>query len=157
MTMSAAALPCFLLAAVPVAAADLRERRIPNTAVAAGLALALCGAWSRGEATLVDALLGGALGVLTFGGVWLIFRGRLGMGDVKFASVVGAFCGSAGFFLAVFVAASLGLLAALALIAMDRRNVRARIPFAPFLSVGGAAALLAQLWRWPGVLFGGAS
>ena len=157
MAMSAAVLPCFLLAAVPVTASDLRERRIPNTAVAAGLALALCWAWSRGEPAVGDALAGGALGVLTFGGVWLVFRGRLGMGDVKFASVVGAFCGSAGFFMAVFVAASLGLLAALSLIAMDRRNVRAKIPFAPFLSLGGVAALLAQIWRWPGVLFGGVS
>ncbi len=154
--MSAVLLPLFLLAAVPVTACDLRERRIPNTAVAAGLALALCVAWSRGQPALADAVLGGALGVLMLGGVWLTFRGRLGTGDVKFAAVVGTFCGAAGLFLAVFVAASLGLLAALVLIAMDRTNARAKIPFAPFLSAGGVAALAAQLLHWPAFLFGGA-
>ena len=153
--MSAAVVPIFLLAAIPVAAVDLRERRIPNSAVAAGLALALWWAWSRGGPVLADSLLGGALGIVTLGGVWLLFRGGLGMGDVKFAAVVGAFCGAAGFFLAVFVAALLGLLTASVLIARDRTRVRARIPFAPFLSVGGAAALLAQLLHWPAVLFGG--
>jgi prepilin signal peptidase PulO-like enzyme (type II secretory pathway) len=155
--VSAAVFALFLLAAIPVTTSDLRDRRIPNAAVAAGLALALWWAWSRGEPALVDALLGGALGVLLFGGLWLLFRGRLGMGDVKYAAVVGAFCGAAGFFLAAFVAAFIGLLAALVLIAKDRRNVRARIPFAPFLSVGGAAALAAQLSHWPAVLFGGVS
>ncbi len=154
--MSAAVLPLFLLAAIPVAAVDLRERRIPNAAVVAGLALALCWAAGRGEASLTDSVLGGALGLLLLGGVWLLFRGRLGMGDVKFASVVGAFCGAAGLFVAVFVAALLGLLAALVLIAMDRKNAQAKIPFAPFLSAGGAAALTAQIVHWPSVLFGGA-
>ena len=155
--MNAAALPFFLLAALPVTAVDLRERRIPNLAVATGLALAIWWGWSRGVPALADCMLGGALGIVTLGAVWLAFRGRLGMGDVKFAAVVGAFCGSAGFYLAAFVAALLGLLTALVLIAMDRRNVRARIPFAPFLSIGGTAALLAQLSHWPRVLFGGAS
>jgi len=153
--MSALVLPLFLLAAIPVTASDLRERRIPNAAVAAGLGLALWWAWSRGSLPLLDCLLGAGLGAALLGAIWLAFRGRLGTGDVKFATVVGAFCGPAGFFAAVFVAAVLGLAAALLLIAVDRRNVTAKIPFAPFLSAGGAAALAAQLSHWPGVLFGG--
>jgi len=153
--MSAAVLPFFLLAAIPVAASDLRDRRVPNTMVAAGLALAFWWGWRRGGAPLVDSLFGGALGLALFGSVWLLLRGRMGMGDVKFATVVGAFCGANGFFLSVLVAAVLGLLFALILIARDRRNARAKIPFAPFLSAGGAAVLLGELAHWPGVLFGG--
>lgn len=153
--MSAAALPFFLLAAIPVTASDLRGRRIPNAAVVAGLALAFWWAGQRGDAQLWDSLLGGALAFALFWGVWYLFRGGMGMGDVKFASVVGAFCGAAGFFAAVFVAAVLGLVLALVLIAVDRENARAKIPFAPFLSAGGTAALLAQLAHWPAFLFGG--
>lgn len=153
--MTADALPFFLLAAIPVTAADLRDRRIPNAAVVLGLALAFWWAWQRGDAQLWDSLLGGALAVALFWCVWHFSRGRMGMGDVKFASVVGAFCGAAGFFAAVFVAAVLGLVLALALIAMDRANARVKIPFAPFLSAGGTAALLAQLVHWPAFFFGG--
>ena len=150
-----AALPLFLLAVIPVTAADLRDRRIPNAAVVLGLALAFWWAWQRGDAQLWDSLLGGALAFTLFWCVWYFSRGRLGLGDVKFAPVVGAFCGAAGFFAATFVAAALGLVLALALMAVDRANARVKIPFAPFLSAGGVAALLAQLTHWPAFLFGG--
>jgi leader peptidase (prepilin peptidase)/N-methyltransferase len=150
-----AALPLFLLAVIPVTAADLRDRRIPNAAVVLGLALAFWWAWQRGDGQLWDSLLGGALAFALFWCVWYFFRGRLGMGDVKFAPVVGVFCGAAGFFAATFVAAVLGLVLALALIALDRANARVKIPFAPFLSAGGVAALLGQLAHWPAFLFGG--
>jgi leader peptidase (prepilin peptidase)/N-methyltransferase len=153
--MTAAALPFFLLAAIPVTAADLRDRRIPNAAVVFGLALAFWWAWQRGDAQLWDSLLGGVLAFALFWCVWYLFRGRLGLGDVKFAPVVGAFCGAAGFFAALFVAAVLGLVLAVALISVDRANARAKIPFAPFLSAGGTAALFAQLAHWPVFLFGG--
>jgi prepilin signal peptidase PulO-like enzyme (type II secretory pathway) len=156
-TMSAAVLPIYLLAAIPVAAADLREHRIPNALVIFGLTLAVWWAGGRGDAALVESLLGGALGLALFGCVWLLFRGRMGLGDVKFAAVVGAFCGVAGLFAATLVAAVLGLLVALALIVKDRRNARNRIPFGPFLSAGGTAALVARLAGWPGFLFGGSA
>lgn len=153
--MTAAALPFFLLAAIPVTAADLRDRRVPNAAVVLGLALAFWWAWEQGDVQLWDSLVGAALAFALFWCVCYFFRGRMGMGDVKFAPVVGAFCGAAGFFLAVFVAAVLGLALAVALISVDREKARAKIPFAPFLSVGGTAALLAQLAHWPAFLFGG--
>ena len=147
----------FLLAAIPVTAVDLREHRIPDARVVVGLFLA---AWcaSRGvDFRPEEALLGGVLGLMLFWCVHHFSRGRMGMGDVKFASVVGAFTGAAGLCAAVFVAAVSGLAVALVLISLDRRNARARIPFAPFLSLGGAAALVGQLARWPAFLFGGAA
>lgn len=77
------------------------------------------------------------------------------MGDVKYVAFVGAFTGVAGLCAAVFVASSVGLLVALILVAGDRKNLRAKIPFAPFLSIGGAAALVAHVLRWPELLFRG--
>jgi len=146
---------CFLLTAIPVTAVDLREQKIPDAGVAFGLfAAAWCA--SRGEDFRAeDALLGGALGFVLFWCVRCVSRGRMGMGDVKFASAVGAFTGAAGLCIAVFVAAVSGLAAALVLISLDRRNAEARIPFAPFLSLGGAAALAGRLVQWPAFLFGG--
>jgi len=148
------ALPFFLLAAIPVTASDLRDRTIPNGAVVLGVGLALWWSWTRGPSAVLDALVGGIVGAGLFGGIWLLFRGRMGLGDVKFAAVVGAFCGTLGLLVAVFISSALGLLVALVLISQDRRRLRMRIPYAPFLSAGGAAALLAELVRWPALLFG---
>lgn len=147
----------FFLAAIPPALIDLRERRIPDVLLVFGLLLALWRTSGQEAPRLLGDLLAGGLGFAVFWCVWYFSRGKMGLADAKFASVVGAFSGVAGLCAAVFVAASLGLLFALALIAIDPRNARARIPFAPFLSAGGAAAMAARLARWPAFLFGGAA
>jgi len=74
---------------------------------------------------------------------------------VKYAAFVGAAAGIAGLVIAVFVAAVLGLVTGLVLVAVNRSNVRRRIPFGPFLSAGGLAALVAQAVHWPPLLTGG--
>lgn len=67
----------------------------------------------------------------------------MGFGDVKFAGLLGAWLGFNGFLLALVVAALVGSIVG---IFMGRR----RIPFGPFLSLGGAVALLfgAEIWQW---------
>jgi len=146
----------FSLAVTPAALIDLRERRIPDFLLVYGLLLALWRASGREAPRLLDDLLAGGMGLAVFGCVWYFSRGKMGLGDVKFALVIGVFTGVAGLCAAVFAAASLGLLFAVVVIAIDPRRARARIPFAPFLSAGGAAAMVARLARWPGFLFGSA-
>ncbi len=146
----------FLAVAVPISLCDLREKRIPNVLVSAGLLLALWCASRSDEAALMSLLLGGALGFAIFWCVWYIFRGKIGFGDVKYVALLGAFSGVRGLCEAVFAASVTGLLFALVAVIIDRRNLRARIPFAPFLSIGGMAALLLQLARWPDFPAGGA-
>jgi leader peptidase (prepilin peptidase) / N-methyltransferase len=145
----------FLLAAVPISLCDIRERRIPNGLLFPGLLLALwCASRSDGRRVL-DVFLAAALGFTVFWCLWHFSRGRMGMGDVKYASLVGAFTGVGGLCAAVFIASFAGLLFAAVLIAVDRKNVKAKIPFAPFLSIGCTAALIADAVHWPGFLAGG--
>ncbi len=145
----------FLSVAIPVSIRDIREKRVPNEILGAGFVFASWCASRYDGQRFLGVLLGAALGFLLFWCVWCLSQGKIGLGDVKYASLVGAFAGVAGLCAAVFVASATGLVVALVLIAMDRRNIRARIPFAPFLSLGGVAALVMQAARWPDFLAGG--
>lgn len=67
-------------------------------------------------------------------------REAMGMGDVKFMGLVGAFLGWKGIFFTLFAASIIGSVIALAMIAGRRREWAARIPFGPYLALG------ATLW-----------
>lgn len=85
---SVVALMAILLAALIF---DLRKRRIPNSLVLAGLALAIVLAIPAGWQGLGRLMLGALSGFFIFFPVY--FWGAMGAGDVKLISVVGAFLG----------------------------------------------------------------
>jgi prepilin signal peptidase PulO-like enzyme (type II secretory pathway) len=125
---------------------DIRSYRIPDVLCAFCFAGLLAYCWFEKRLTLPAALFTGLVSALVF---WLIrwkTRG-LGLGDVKFAALIGFFCGFPGVCAAFFIAALSALLITLALPflfpATERGSVRlVRIPFAPFLSLGAIAAWL---------------
>lgn len=87
----------FFVVAFPLVWIDLKERRLPNRLTLPGLALSALGLVSAaflGEPLKALASFGVALALFIVG-VFLSFRGWLGMGDVKLLSgvslVVGAF------------------------------------------------------------------
>ena len=124
-----------------VTVVDFEERRIPNrivlpaTAVALGVQIAL-------DPSQAPKLVGIALAAgLFFYLPLLLFRGGMGMGDVKLAVFLGAALGEA--VVAAIAVAVLGaFFAALAVLA--RNGVEARksaIPFGPFLALGAVIAI----------------
>jgi leader peptidase (prepilin peptidase) / N-methyltransferase len=129
-----------VLAAVTVT--DLGRRVIPDaiTAPAGAGAVAAALALDRG---FVGQQLGAAAAAGGFFGVAALIAPRgMGMGDAKLAAVMGLYLGRAvtG---AVLVALVAGALVGAAIVA--RRGLaegrRATLPFAPFLALGGVAAL----------------
>ncbi len=136
-------LVCGIFGAIMTVAAaiDLQERRIPNRLTYPGVVVALALAMAYGRSTLVDAVLGTAFA----GGVMLLFfvlaRGGLGLGDVKFSAMVGAVIGVAQVPTYLLIASGLGAIAGVTLLAMGRDR-RAGIAYGPFLSVGGLVVLL---------------
>ncbi len=130
-------------AAVLLAAAwtDLRARRIPNALTIPATSVALIVALSLGVGA--SALVGAAVGAVAFVvPMFLYGRASAGGGDVKLAAFVGAMLGIEGILGALFLtglAASVVVLVGLATKRMARRS---RIPFGPFLALGGLAALL---------------
>jgi leader peptidase (prepilin peptidase)/N-methyltransferase len=139
-------LPAAVLAGflVPITIADLRRRIIPNrlTASAALVAVpvvAVADPGGAGERAVAAVVAGGAFLVVV-----LASRGGMGMGDAKLAGVLGLYLGPA---VAVAVAAALVAGTAAGVVVVIRDGVaagrRATLPFAPFLALGAAVAILA--------------
>jgi leader peptidase (prepilin peptidase)/N-methyltransferase len=147
------ALPAYLLfgvAAAIVTVTDLVERRIPNRVVGPaagtlsllGLAAGVSGdPWPLARAAVAMVALAGFYVLLS-----LAFPGGMGMGDAKWAGMVGRVLGYLGW-AAVADATLLGFASA-ALFVLARRLAaprlgRATVPMAPFMVVGAIAAVLA--------------
>jgi leader peptidase (prepilin peptidase)/N-methyltransferase len=129
---------------VPIAVIDLDVQRIPNalTGPAAILAVALGALLDPGH--LPEQLAAGLGALLFFYLPALIHKKGMGMGDVKLVGVLGLYLGRA-VAPAIFIALILGVVVGAGVVAMkgvsDGR--RAKIPFGPFLAVGGLIAFFA--------------
>ena len=146
-----AAYLCFGAVAAVVSASDLAVRRVPNAVVlpglACGVALLALGSgldatwWSLARAGIAMVVLAGfylALG--------LAFSSGMGMGDVKWAAVVGVYLGWLGW-AAVATGTLLAFLAG-SLFVIGRRfarptDHRTPLPFAPFMAGGALVVMLA--------------
>ncbi|HET9124783.1 MAG TPA: A24 family peptidase [Solirubrobacteraceae bacterium] len=127
---------------VVLAAVDVRHRIIPNRIVLPATALVLLarGALLPGDAlgfALAAGVAGMALLILN-----LLARGGVGMGDVKFALLIGATVGTHA-----VAAISLGFFAIfpVALVVLIRKGLsgrRAWLPLGPFLALGTLVVLM---------------
>ena len=126
-----------ILIAVPAALIDLEYRIIPNrlTGLGAVLALAIGLALDPSgepERLIAGAAAGGFLLVAALG-----YPGGMGMGDVKFAGVMGLFLGAAvapAIFFALFCGVGVGAVVIARKGSKDGRKTA--VPFGPFLALG---------------------
>lgn len=68
----------------------------------------------------------------------MVPREAMGLGDVKFMGLIGAFLGWKGIVFTLVAASIIGSLVALLTILLRRREWAARLPFGPYLALGGA-------------------
>lgn len=131
----------FCAVLVVVSAIDLAHRIIPNVIVLPAAALVLVAQTAlRPSPEWAIAALGAFLFLFVAA---IAYPGGMGMGDVKFALLLGAMLGRT-----VPVALMVGMIAALvpSLVLVARHGRAARkmgIPFGPFLALGGVVALFA--------------
>jgi leader peptidase (prepilin peptidase) / N-methyltransferase len=133
-----------ILVLVPAALIDLEYRIIPNKLTATGALLAL------GLGTALDP--GGEPGRLIAGAAAggfllaaaLAYPGGMGMGDVKLAGVMGLFLGAA-VAPAMLIALLSGVLVGAAILARKGAAAgrKTKVPFGPFLALGGIVAVFA--------------
>ena len=147
--MTAAFADASLLALVlTVTVADLRARLVPDRALAVATVIVVPLTAALDPAALPERGLAalGAGGFLLAAA--LIRPGAMGLGDVKLAAVLGLYLGR-GVIAALLVAFVSGSFLGLVLIARHGWAARSRtIPFAPFLSLGALAVVVANMVRW---------
>lgn len=138
-----AGLAAALLAGLAIASAeDIRSRRIPDRISVDLLVLGLV--HSHVDSRLAGALVGAAAAFGLFVGIERAYaslcgREGLGRGDAKLFAVAGAWFGWQALPETLLIAASTGLLFALA---SGRARAGSSLPFGPFLAVGTAANLV---------------
>ena len=123
---------------------DLREMRVPNRILFPGLLLSiltsLIVAIQLGNLNRFSlSILGGFLSVLIFFLIHLLNPSGLGMGDVKFAGLIGLALAWISFpigLIGLAIAFIVSGIFAIARIAIFGRQPSAMIPFAPFMLVG---------------------
>jgi prepilin signal peptidase PulO-like enzyme (type II secretory pathway) len=132
----------FLAFALPASAIDIRSYRIPDLLVFPCFAAVFIFLLYSQIEVLPNRLAAALLSALFF---FIIRRfsdrqtGALGLGDVKFAALVGLCCGLP-WACAAFLAASAAGIIFIVLRGKPKR--RSPIPFAPFLSAGVVSAFL---------------
>jgi leader peptidase (prepilin peptidase)/N-methyltransferase len=147
-----AALFCALM--VALAAIDVEHFLLPDRitypGIVLGIALQPLLPWARIGPGVTGALLGAALGALLGAGIllavwwgWYLLRREegMGLGDVKMLALIGAFLGWRGVVVALFFSALTGALLGLALMAWRGLEMKSKLPFGAFLSLGGLVAL----------------
>ena len=129
---------------VPVALIDLDHQIIPNKITAPAAILAVVIGLALKPSGVPEQLIAGA-GAAAFLLVFVFAYPRgMGMGDVKLAGVLGLFLGrEVG--VAIFVAVIAGTLVGAAVMTRlgVQRGRKTKVPFGPFLALGGIVALLA--------------
>ena len=137
----------FTWALVALAAIDLDTQLLPDDIT---LPLLWAGLLVNTFGVFVDlrsAVFGAAAGYLVLWSVYWAFKlivGKEGMGygDFKLLAAIGAWAGWQVLPFAVLVAAGLGAIIGSIGLLLARRGIDTRIPFGPFLAVGGFASLL---------------
>ena len=99
-----------------------------------------------------ESLLGAVTGSGLLGLLYLMSRGGMGLGDVKFAGVLGIWTGFPGIVVNLYLAFFLGGAVALLLCALHKANRKTRLPFGPCLCAGAVLSFFFSSrildWYW---------
>lgn len=93
------------------------------------------------EIGIYQSLLGAIFGYAILWGVAKLFKliakkDGLGVGDMELLALIGAFLGPLGIWISLLVGSVTGLFLATIYLLVIKKNIRAQIPFGPFLALG---------------------
>lgn len=70
----------------------------------------------------------------------------MGGGDIKLIAMIGSFLGWQKMLLTIFISSLSGSVIGLILMALGKKGRKSKIPYGPFLALGGAVALFWGDW-----------
>jgi leader peptidase (prepilin peptidase)/N-methyltransferase len=146
LTWPAMAYAAFCSALIVISGIDLEHQIIPDRITLPGLAIGLVAAATILPITLVNAVIGVAVGggllwLLAWLSPYLFGKEGMGGGDIKLMGMVGAFLGWKPALLTIMLGAIAGSVLGITLIAIKLLRRDQYIPFGPFLALGAIVAL----------------
>ncbi len=121
---------------------DFLTLKVPNLIVYPSIAFVLIGTALVKMSALDNALLGGGalLGIMFV--LAIIGRGSMGMGDVKFACLLGCALGPIVGVLALASGFVVGAVSAIVLLVLHLKGRKDSVPLTPYLAIGGIVWIL---------------
>ncbi|RCW85995.1 leader peptidase (prepilin peptidase)/N-methyltransferase [Halanaerobium sp. DL-01] len=115
---------------------DYKYMIIPNYITYPGIVIGFLSAIIFNYISIFDSLLGIFIPSLLLLLIAFIFKGGMGMGDVKLAAMLGSFLGFEMTLAGIFVGSLLGSVIGLTLMGFGVLDRKSRIPFGPFICIG---------------------
>ena len=134
----------FVVTALMLSKVDLREHRLPNllvlTAYLGGIFGFAAVAIINGDPQILGTVIAGSA-IASFAYLVIHLIGGMGMGDVKYAAVVGLYLGSLGWaYIYVGSLISFACAALWVMFLLISRRERRNVPFGPFMALGVLAS-----------------
>lgn len=131
----------FCSALIAVTFIDLDHFIIPDSITLPGIVIGLLLTWLVLPLTINDAMLGIGVGAGFFWILALLVPQGMGGGDIKLIAMVGSFIGLKGTLFTIFLGSLFGSILGIIGIAVFGKSRKSKIPFGPFLAIGGLMAL----------------
>lgn len=148
----------YIVALITVTFIDIDHRIIPDRITLPGIPLFFAASFGLPAVTYVESLLGVLVGggsLLLVAWVYSLVTKKEGMGggDIKLLAMIGAVIGWQGVLFTIFVASLTGTLAGVAAMLQagkTENGMKLKVPFGPFLSIGGILYIFfgTELIRW---------
>jgi len=115
---------------------DYKFMIIPNVITYPGVIIGLLYAIIFEYINIINSLLGIFIPAFLLLIIALIFRGGMGIGDIKLVAMLGAFLGYKYTLAAIFIGSVFGSIIGLTLMSLGILKKKSRIPFGPFICIG---------------------
>lgn len=141
--------------AIPLSLIDMRHYRLPHKLTIPAIAAGILLSYTLPDDSIKTSIAASIAALLFLVPIAYMKPNALGMGDAIFFGAIGSFTSLQGIMEALIVASGTAILASLAwalwgLLNGRKESIRAlRIPFGPFLSLGGMTAILFPFPQWP--------
>lgn len=137
-------------ALLTVSVIDLYHQIIPDVITLPGIIIGLGASAFFLSSGIKSALLGTLLGGGLFFVIAVASRGGMGGGDIKLIAMIGAFLGLTDVLITIVLASFVGSLVGIFMMIVYSKGRKYKIPFGPFLAIGGLMSLFfkAEILEW---------
>jgi len=137
-------------ALIAVTVIDYKHMIIPNKITYPLIVISVLSAIIFDYLTIFQSLLGIVIPSLLLLIVAFIFKGGMGMGDVKLVAAIGGFMGWSYTLAGIFLGSLLGSIIGLSLMGLGIIGRKTRIPFGPFICIGAVVMIFFgdTLFNW---------